>query len=117
MSPTCDGQASHAYPSASRRVRGRAATLGGRRRVAVSAAARAGKRESAARRPEAGLQQQADALATIAGAFIVCKQGLVESRGYAANQDWIDAGAIIGTVSSTCSNAEDDLSAYSSSYG
>ena len=25
--------------------------------------------------------------------------------------------AIIGTVSSTCSNAEDDLSAYSSSYG
>lgn len=65
----------------------------------------------------AALALEADALGTVASAFITCKSGLDEYLGYVLAGNGGAANAVAGRVSSDCGAAESELSSYLARYG
>lgn len=64
----------------------------------------------------AALAVQADAIETVASAFIDCKDGLFELLDYILADDYYDASAISDRVFSDCGYAESTLSTYNANY-
>lgn len=64
----------------------------------------------------AALTVQASSLEDVAGAFVDCKDGLVDLLGYILDEDYFSARAVLDDVDSDCGYAESALATYDNNY-